>query len=232
MPAAPASSSPASKSPAATGLLFVVSAPSGAGKTSLVAALLERDPALALSVSYTTRARRSGEVDGKHYHFVDHARFERMIAEGAFIEYARVFDNAYGTAESSLRETLDSGQDLLLEIDWQGARQVRERFPEAVSIFIVPPSLAALEERLRGRGQDSDMIIGERMAKARDELSHWDEYGYLVVNDRFEQALGALGAILQAERLRTPRQAAREQDRLRSMVAGIPGDMSGGMPND
>lgn len=219
MPLAPASSFPASK-----GLLFVVSAPSGAGKTSLVAALLERDPALALSVSYTTRARRSGEVDGTHYHFVDHARFERMIAEGAFIEYARVFDNAYGTAESSLRETLDRGQDLLLEIDWQGTRQVRDRFPEAVSIFIVPPSLAALEERLRGRGQDSDAVIGERMAKARDELSHWDEYDYLVVNDHFDQALGDLGGILQAERLRTPRQAVREQDRLRSMLGGMPGD--------
>ncbi|MEA3639350.1 MAG: guanylate kinase [Lamprobacter sp.] len=213
MPAAPAFPLTASQ-----GLLFVVSAPSGAGKTSLVAALLKRDPALSLSVSYTTRARRSGEIDGKHYHFVDHQRFEQMIAEGAFIEYARVFDNAYGTAESSLRETLDGGQDLLLEIDWQGARQVRERFPQAVSIFIVPPSLSALEERLRGRGQDSDEVIGERMAKACHELSHWDEYDYLVVNDRFEQALGDLGAIVKAERLRRPRQAAREQDRLRSML--------------
>lgn len=206
--------------PAPKGLLFVVSAPSGAGKTSLVAALLEHDPALTLSVSYTTRARRSGEVDGKHYHFVDHARFEQMVAEGAFIEYARVFDNAYGTAESSLRETLERGQDLLLEIDWQGARQVRERFPEAVSIFIAPPSLAALEERLRGRGQDSDAVIGERMAKARDELSHWDEYAYLVVNDQFAQALGDLNALVKAERLRTPRQAICEQARLQSMLAG------------
>ncbi len=211
---------PASPSTASKGLLFVVSAPSGAGKTSLVAALLERDPALTLSVSFTTRTRRSGEIDGTHYHFVDHQRFEQMIAEGAFIEYARVFDNAYGTAETSLRESLDRGQDLLLEIDWQGARQVRDRFPEAVSIFIVPPSLAALEKRLRGRGQDSDAVISERMAKARDELSHWDEYGYLVVNDHFEQALGDLGHILQAERLRTPRQAAREQHRLRSMLGG------------
>lgn len=205
---------------ASKGLLFVVSAPSGAGKTSLVAALLERDPALTLSVSYTTRAQRPGEIDGKHYHFVDHQRFEQMIADDAFIEYARVFDNAYGTAESSLREALDGGQDLLLEIDWQGARQVRNRFPEAVSIFIVPPSLPALEERLRGRGQDSDRIISERMAKARDELSHWDEYGYLVVNDRFEQALANLAAVVQAERLRTPRQTVRERDRLRTMLDG------------
>lgn len=213
MPEAHASSFKAPK-----GLLFVVSAPSGAGKTSLVAELLKRDSALTLSVSYTTRPRRSGEVDGKHYHFVDHQRFETMVAEGAFIEYARVFDNAYGTAESSLRETLAGGQDLLLEIDWQGARQVRERFPDAVSIFIVPPSLSALEERLRGRGQDSDAVISERMAKARDELSHWDEYGYLVVNDQFEQALADLDTILRAERLRTARQAAREQHRLSAML--------------
>ncbi|NEX17574.1 MAG: guanylate kinase [Halochromatium sp.] len=209
-----------SQSSPPTGILFVVSAPSGAGKTSLVAALLKNDPALKLSVSYTTRPRRPGEIDGSHYHFIDHARFEAMVAAQAFVEYARVFDNAYGTAEASLRETLEQGQDLLLEIDWQGARQVRERFPEAVSIFIVPPSLAALEERLRGRGQDSDGVIRDRMAKARDELSHWDEYGYLVVNDQFEQALAELGAILQAERLRTLQQAAHEQQRLRSMLGG------------
>lgn len=203
-----------------SGLLFVVSAPSGAGKTSLVAALLEQDPALALSVSYTTRPRRSGEVDGVHYHFVDHARFEQMISEGAFVEYARVFDHAYGTAERTLRETLAQGQDLVLEIDWQGARQVRERFSAAVTVFIVPPSLAALRERLRGRGQDSSSVIDGRMAKAKDELSHWGEYGYLVVNDRFERALGDLQCIVAAQRLRTTRQRQREQDRLGSMING------------
>ncbi|MBK5939019.1 guanylate kinase [Halochromatium roseum] len=201
-----------------SGILFVVSAPSGAGKTSLVAALLENDPALSLSVSYTTRQRRPGEIDGSHYHFIDHDRFEKMIETGAFIEYARVFDNAYGTAEASLRETLEQGQDLLLEIDWQGARQVRERFPEAVSIFIVPPSLSALEQRLRGRGQDSDAVIRDRMGKARDELSHWDEYRYLVVNEHFDQALQELNCILTAERLRSVHQGLREQDRLRLML--------------
>lgn len=200
------------------GLLFVVSAPSGAGKTSLVAALLEGDPTLALSVSYTTRPRRSGEIDGRHYHFVDHARFEAMVAERAFVEYARVFDHGYGTAEQTLRDTLERGQDLVLEIDWQGARQVRERFSEAVTIFIVPPSLSALKERLRGRGQDSSAVIDARMAKAKDELSHWREYGYLIVNDRFERALGDLQCVVAAERLRTPRQGLRQAERIGSMI--------------
>jgi guanylate kinase len=206
----------ATKSP--QGILFVVSAPSGAGKTSLVRALLEGDAGLQLSVSYTTRARRSGEIDGQHYHFVDQETFEQMVAADAFVEYARVFGNAYGTAAATLRETLDGGQDLLLEIDWQGARQVRQRFPESVSVFIVPPSLSALDARLRGRGQDSDAVIRERMDKARDELSHWSEYQYLVVNDRFDQALSELRSIVTAERLRTAQQAARLREPLRSML--------------
>ncbi|MBK1705336.1 guanylate kinase [Halochromatium glycolicum] len=206
----------ATKSP--QGILFVVSAPSGAGKTSLVRALLEGDADLQLSVSYTTRARRSGEIDGQHYHFVDQDTFEQMVAADAFVEYARVFGNAYGTAAATLRETLDGGQDLLLEIDWQGARQVRQRFPESVSVFIVPPSLSALDARLRGRGQDSDAVIRERMDKARDELSHWSEYQYLVVNDRFDQALSELRSIVTAERLRTAQQAARLREPLRSML--------------
>jgi guanylate kinase len=201
------------------GSLFVVSAPSGAGKTSLVAALLESDEALALSVSFTTRARRPGEVDGQHYHFVDQDTFDRMVDEGAFIEYARVFGNAYGTAESVLRDTLLGGQDLLLEIDWQGAGQVRQRIPEAISIFIVPPSLTALEERLRGRGQDSDTVIRERMAEAKRELSHWAEYQYLVVNDRFDQALSDLQHIVAAERLRSARQASRQRERLGTLLS-------------
>jgi guanylate kinase len=200
------------------GILFVVSAPSGAGKTSLVAALLENDPRLSLSVSYTTRARRPGEINGSHYHFIDRAGFEEMVAAGAFVEYARVFDNAYGTAEAMLRETLERGQDLLLEIDWQGARQVRERFPDAVSIFIVPPSLSALEQRLRGRGQDSDAVIRDRMGKAQDELSHWAEYGYLVVNEDFDQALSDLECIVTAERSRAARRGLREQERLQLML--------------
>lgn len=200
------------------GTLFVVSAPSGAGKTSLVRALLEIDAGLQLSVSYTTRESRPGEIDGEHYHFVDIGTFDAMVADGAFVEYARVFDNAYGTAESALRRVIGRGDDLLLEIDWQGARQVRERIPEAVSIFVMPPSLAALEERLRGRGQDSDVVIAGRMARARDELSHYSEYDYLIVNDRFDAALAQLQAIVIAERLRQPRQAALQGADLASML--------------
>jgi guanylate kinase len=202
----------------APGTLFVVSAPSGAGKTSLVAALLEADAGLHLSVSYTTRPPRPGEVDGEHYHFVDAARFDAMVAAGEFVESARVFGNAYGTAEATLREVLARGDDLLLEIDWQGARQVRERFPESVSIFVMPPSLAELEQRLRGRGQDSDSVIAGRMARARDELSHFAEYDYLVVNDDFKTALDQLRAIVTAERLRRTRQAVRQQGLLAALL--------------
>jgi guanylate kinase len=202
----------------ARGILFVVSAPSGAGKTSLVKALLECDADLSLSVSYTTRAPRPGEKDGEHYHFVDKARFEAMVAEDAFVEYARVFDNAYGTAESALREVLDAGRDLLLEIDWQGAQQVRARFPEAVTVFIVPPSVEELERRLRGRGQDSDAVIAARMASARDELSHYGEYDYLIVNQVFETALAELQSVVAAERLRQPRQSARMGEALGAML--------------
>jgi guanylate kinase len=191
----------------ATGTLFVVSAPSGAGKTSLVRALLEVDSQLHLSVSYTTRLPRPGEVNGEHYHFIDANTFDAMIKDNAFVEYARVFEHAYGTAESSLREVLQRGEDLLLEIDWQGARQVRERIPETVSIFILPPSLAALEQRLRGRGQDSDAVIAKRMTRARDELSHYCEYDYLIANDHFDTASAQLQAIIMAERLRRPRQS-------------------------
>lgn len=205
------------------GTLFVVSAPSGAGKTSLVRALLEQDPSLGLSISYTTRAPRPGEIDGEHYHFVDHARFEQMIAGGELVEYARVFDNAYGTSEASLRKVIDAGDDLLLEIDWQGARQVRERLAEAISIFILPPSLAALESRLRKRGQDGDEVIAVRMARARDELSHFDEYDYLIVNDRFETALTTLAAVVTAERQRLARQRRRHAAMLDEMLAA-PGD--------
>ncbi len=205
--------------PVARGTLFVVSAPSGAGKTSLVRALLEHDRQIKLSTSYTTRAPRPGEVDGEHYHFVDHARFEQMIAAGELVEYARVFDNAYGTAEATLREVVDAGSDLLLEIDWQGARQVRQRLPEAVNIFILPPSLAALESRLRGRAQDSDTVIARRMAQARDEVSHFDEYDYLIVNDRFETALAQLGAVVLAERLRLATQRQRHRGMLAELLA-------------
>jgi len=190
-----------------TGVLFVVSAPSGAGKTSLLRALIPTDDRLRLSVSHTTRPPRPGEQDGVHYHFVERARFEAMVGEGAFLEHAQVFDNLYGTAERSVRDQLAAGHDVVLEIDWQGARQVRARFAEAVTVFIAPPSVAALRERLSGRGQDGPEVIERRMRDARSELSHYGEYDYLVVNDLFEQALTDLRAIVAAERLRLPRQA-------------------------
>jgi guanylate kinase len=201
-----------------TGVLFVVSAPSGAGKTSLLRALIPTDPRLQLSVSHTTRGARPGEQDGTHYHFVDRARFEAMVAAGEFLEHARVFDNLYGTAERSVRDVLGANFDVVLEIDWQGARQVRARFPEAVSVFIVPPSVEALRERLSGRGQDSAAIIDRRMRDARSELSHFGEYDYLVVNDDFDQALADLRSIVGAERLRLPRQRARLAAALEAML--------------
>lgn len=199
------------------GMLFVVSAPSGAGKTSLIKALLEREPTLHLAVSFTTRAPRPGERDGVHYHFVDEQRFLSMEEAGAFLESAEVFGNRYGTAEASVRDELAVGRDLLLEIDWQGARQMRKRFPAALSVFILPPSSEALRERLRGRGQDSEAVIAARMEKARDEMSHYDEYDFLVVNDVFDQALDELTCLVRAERLRLSRSGGR----LRSMLGGL-----------
>jgi len=189
------------------GILFIVSAPSGAGKTSLLRELVPKDPQLVMSVSHATRPMRDGEQDGVHYHFVSVAEFEALIEAGAFLEHAQVFDNFYGTSESAVKAQLASGQDVILEIDWQGARQVRQRFPLAVSIFIAPPSIAALRERLSGRGQDSEEVVQRRMADARSELSHFPEYEYLVINDDFDTALADLQAIFRAERLREPRQA-------------------------
>jgi guanylate kinase len=200
------------------GVLFIVSAPSGAGKTSLLRALVPSDPRLRLSISHTTRPARPGEQDGVHYHFVDRARFEAMAAAGEFLEHARVFDNLYGTAERSVRDLLEDDFDVVLEIDWQGARQVRTRFPEAVSVFVVPPSVEALRERLGGRGQDSPEVIERRMRDARSELSHFAEYDYLVVNDLFEVALADLRALMAAERLRLPRQQARLGAALEAML--------------
>jgi guanylate kinase len=193
----------------ASGTLYVISAPSGAGKTSLIKALLNLDPHLHLSVSFTTRTPRPGEVDGVHYHFVDSLTFQRMVAEGAFLEHAQVFRNWYGTAEATLRSGLAEGHDLVLEIDWQGARQVKGRFPDAVGIFILPPSVATLDARLRGRGQDGEEVIAARMDQARGEIVHYHEYDYLVVNDDFQVALGDLAAIVRAQRLRRAVQAAR-----------------------
>lgn len=178
------------------GRLFVIAAPSGTGKTSLVKALMARAPGLRFSVSHTTRKPRPNEVDGRDYHFVDHATFERMIAAGEFLEHASVFDNLYGTGRREVEAALARGEDLLLEIDWQGARQVRERLPEAIDVFILPPSRAALAERLRARATDSDAIISRRLRDSVTELSHWNEFRYVIVNDRFDAALAELTRIV------------------------------------
>jgi guanylate kinase len=203
-----------------TSILFIVSAPSGAGKTSLLRELLQRDAGLSLSVSHTTRAMRPGEEDGVHYHFVDVPDFEQLVEEGAFIEHAKVFDNYYGTSEQAVRGQLGAGQDVVVEIDWQGARQVRERFPDAISVFVAPPSIEALRERLGARGQDSSETIERRMRDARTELAHYPEYDYLVINDLFDDALQDLVSIVNAERLRLSRQAARHQAALSGMLEG------------
>lgn len=200
------------------GILFIVSAPSGAGKTSLLRELVPADPRLVMSVSHATRPMRPGETDGVHYHFVSVERFLELAGQGAFLEHARVFDNYYGTAEAAVREQLEAGLDVVLEIDWQGARQVRRRFPGAVSVFIAPPSIEALRERLAGRGQDAAEVVERRMADARSELSHYPEYDYLVVNDDFATALADLRALVVAERLREPRQSARHAAALTAML--------------
>jgi guanylate kinase len=179
------------------GRLYVVAAPSGAGKTSLVKALMEREPRIQFSVSYTTRKPRPNEIPGRDYHFVSAERFQEMIANDEFLEHARVFDNCYGTGVRTVQEALLNGEELLLEIDWQGARQVRARIPEACSIFILPPSRQALELRLKGRSTDSDQVIQRRLRDAAEDLGHWTEFDYAVINDRFEQAIEDLQAIVE-----------------------------------
>lgn len=191
------------------GTLYVVSAPSGAGKTSLVKALLASMDGIVVSVSHTTRPKRPGEVDGKDYHFTDEAHFRAMIEAGEFLEYAQVFDNFYGTSRGAVLSCLERGEDVILEIDWQGARQVREQFPDCRSIFILPPSKAALRERLTGRGQDSEAVIARRLRDAEADMTHYDEFDFVVVNDVFERALKDLEAIVTAQRLTLARQARR-----------------------
>ncbi len=196
-----------------TGHLWIVSAPSGGGKTSLTRALLPRLAALGvtaqISVSCTTRAPRAGEQDGTHYHFIDEARFVARIAEDAFLEHAQVFGRRYGTARAETEALLARGIDVILDIDWQGARQVRAALPAARSVFILPPSRLELERRLRGRGTDADSVIAERMAQAHDEMSHYAEYESLVVNADFDTALQQLVALFLAPRLALPAQKAR-----------------------
>ena len=189
------------------GNLYIVSAPSGAGKTSLVKALLEAEPRVRVSVSHTTRAMRPGEVDGVNYHFVSREQFTTMLEQDAFLEHAQVFDNFYGTSQHWVEQTLAEGYDLILEIDWQGAQQVRRLLPQAKSIFILPPTQEALRHRLTNRGQDSGEIIERRMRDAVSEMSHYVEFDYLVINDDFGHALEDLKAIFRANQLlQTPQQ--------------------------
>ncbi|AQQ69203.1 guanylate kinase [Microbulbifer agarilyticus] len=201
-----------------TGTLYTVSAPSGAGKTSLVKALIEADTQVTVSVSHTTRPMRPGEIDGINYHFVDHDGFAGMLQESAFLEHAQVFENFYGTSKAWVEETLASGRDVILEIDWQGAQQVRKLMPETVGIFILPPSQQALHERLTGRGQDDQAVIDKRMAQAIDEMSHYVETDYLVINDDFTTAMNELRAIMVAERQRLARQQKQHAGLLQSLL--------------
>ncbi|MAT50898.1 MAG: guanylate kinase [Porticoccaceae bacterium] len=191
------------------GTLFTVSAPSGAGKTSLVKALIDRMNDILVSVSHTTRPKRPGEVNGINYHFVDVPTFERMLADAAFLEHARVFDNYYGTSREWVQSTLEQGVDVILEIDWQGAAQVRELLSDTVGIFILPPSRETLVQRLTGRGQDAPEVIARRLAEATREMQHYGEAEYLVINDDFDTALGELQAIVNSQRLRVAKQKAR-----------------------
>jgi len=189
------------------GVMLVLSSPSGAGKSSITRALLAEDPAVALSISATTRAPRPGEVDGIHYHFVDHASFDAMVAAGEMLEYARVFDNAYGTPRAPVAAALAAGKDVLFDVDWQGHQQLAQNArADLVSIFILPPSLTELERRLRQRGQDSDEVIRKRMAKANAEISHYADYDYVITNIDLATSIAHVKAILTAERLRRDRQ--------------------------
>ncbi|MGB5177246.1 MAG: guanylate kinase [Gammaproteobacteria bacterium] len=202
------------------GTLYIISAPSGAGKSSLLRALLETmGSSLALSVSHTTRSPRPGEENARDYHFVDVATFTEMLNGNAFLEHARVFDNFYGTSKQGVVEQLQAGLDVILEIDWQGARLIRERMPDVVSIFILPPSREALQQRLQDRGQDDEAVIARRMRDAVSEMSHYDEYHYLVINDVFATALNELSAILSSRRLRLRAQQQRHAGLLAALLA-------------
>ena len=204
------------------GTLFIVAAPSGAGKSSIVNAVLARDPNISLSISFTSRAPRPGERHAEHYHFIEAAEFEAMVAAGDFFEHALVNGDWKGTARQSVEPQLSAGRDVLLEIDWQGARQVRSKIPDAVSVFILPPSRAALEERMRKRGQDSEAVIAQRLAAAREEMSHYGEFDYLIVNEVFETAVAEMCSIFTASRLRKDAQVARHARLITSLLVDDP----------
>jgi guanylate kinase len=203
------------------GTLYTVSAPSGAGKTSLVSALVKSNPEVCVSISHTTRPMRPGEVNGVNYHFIDHATFEAMLERGEFLESARVFSNMYGTSQTWVMDTLVQGLDVILEIDWQGAQQVRKLMPETVSLFILPPSLACLRQRLTGRGQDDSSVIDARMSEAMSEMSHYVEADYLIINDDFTTALAQFQALITAQRIRRETQIARHEQLLQDLLAGL-----------
>ena len=194
-----------------SGSLFIISAPSGAGKTSLVHALLNINPQIGLSVSYTTRNPRPGEYDGKDYHFVSRDTFLAMAKRGEFLESAEVYGNLYGTSQAWISQENAKDHDILLEIDWQGAAQVRRLFPECVSIFILPPSMEALEQRLRGRGKDNEEVIAKRMAAVREDVAHVAEFDYVIINDNLNEALRELNAVVLSARLRCAKQLSRHQ---------------------
>ena len=201
------------------GTLYIVAAPSGAGKSSLVNATLAKEPGIALSISFTSRAPRPGERHAQHYHFVSKDEFERMIAAGDFFEHALVHGDYKGTARQSVEPQLAAGKDVLLEIDWQGARQVREKMPDCISVFILPPSKDALETRMRNRGQDSEAVIAQRLAAAREEMSHYDEFDYVIVNEHFDAAAAELRSIFVAQRLRRAAQAERHAALIGQLLA-------------
>ena len=192
-----------------SGVLFIVSSPSGGGKTSLVKTLLEAEPQLRLSVSYTTRPARPGEEDGRDYHFVSAPEFQRMLEAGEFLESAVIYGNRYGTSQKLIEREQSQGRDVVLEIDWQGAQQIRRVMRQVVSVFILPPSPEVLEARLRARGQDSEDVVARRLASAREEISHVSEYEYVIINDDFNRAAQDLRSIIRAERLKLARQLAR-----------------------
>ncbi len=204
---------------ATQGILYTISAPSGAGKTSLVRALLEALDDIRVSVSHTTRRQRPGEINGTDYHFIDLDTFKNMLGEAAFLEHAQVFDNYYGTSQTWVNEQLSTGTDVILEIDWQGAAQVRRLMPETRSIFILPPSQATLLERLQGRGQDDEATIRRRMTAAVDEMSHFPEAEYIIINDDFETALADLIAVVRCQRLCLGSQQLRHQALLANLLS-------------
>ena len=216
----PGAAFPATGGETEQGDLFIVSAPSGAGKTTMVRALIERDPAIILSVSYTTREQRPRERPGTDYHFVSAAEFERLVATDALLEHARVFDHWYGTSRADVLHELEAGRDVMLEIDWQGAEQIRGRMPECVSVFVLPPARDTLQSRLRARGGDSEQIIARRLRDAVSDMTHYHEFDYLIFNADLDHAVEELHSIVRARRLTRPRQADRRRPLLDDLTRG------------